>query len=144
MLEALAPQPGGNEAIAAAAPWAALTRLIAAGAAGAGAGAWEGAGEGAGEGAEAGGGGGGGGAGGASAADVPAVALRLTHGLATDGARCRGLVEAGAVAALLPLLRDESFMSIRRTGAARRPLEHGPTSPCISPYISLHLPIPPL
>ena len=59
VLEALAVEPGGGAAVAAAAPWASLTQLIA------------------------------GGAGGHSAADVPPIALRLAHALATDGACCR-------------------------------------------------------
>ena len=92
VLEALAAEPEGDAAVAAAAPWASLTRLIA------GAGA---------------------------AADVPPAALRLAHALVTDGARCRGLVDAGGVAAVLPLLCDESFMSTRRAGAARQQLERG-------------------
>ena len=60
VLEALASEPGDAAALAATVPWASLTRLIT------------------------------GGAGGTSAADVPPVALRLAHTLATDGARCRG------------------------------------------------------
>jgi len=74
VLEGIAAEAGGDVAVAAAAPWASLTRMIATGTS-------------------------------AATADlpvpVPAIALRLAHMLATDGPRCRGLVDAGVVAAVL-------------------------------------------